>query len=321
MKGTLLAGLAALAATTYSIPGGAQSRPLAASDQPMAQAWTVTRSWDAAAEADFGRWVQTIGRAVEARRCRTLASCLDSPAINPLYVPGRRSTFRADCADVPYILRAFFAWRRHLPFMHTATVRGEAPARDGRYALSNRPTSTRRWTDYATPRRLLHDIGSSVHSGFFRMRPELDDSDTYPVRVDRRAIHPGTAFYDPDGHVLTVYEVHPDGEVRLIDGHPGGSFTARRFSAQLTLGSSRQGGGFRNFRPILMRRGELVRPRNAELPDYEPMVQHDPSRWVVRGRALAYHDWVRVSLGAPLPSPVAPSVPSSAPASVAYASR
>ena len=44
--------------------------------------------------ADNGR------RAVEAHRCRTLASCLDSPAINPLYVPGRRSTFRADCADV-----------------------------------------------------------------------------------------------------------------------------------------------------------------------------------------------------------------------------
>jgi len=311
MKGPLLSGLVALAAASFTHSAHAQRRPPGASDRPMDESWPVTRSWDSAAEAEFGRWVQTIGRAVEARRCRTLASCLDSPAINPLYVSGRRSTFRADCGDVPYILRAYFAWRRQLPFLHTASVRGERASRDGRYSYTNRPASTRRWSDYATPRRLLHDIGSSVHSGFFRMRPELDDSDTYPVCVDRGAIHPGTAFYDPDGHVLTVYEVRPDGEIRLIDGHPGGSFTARRFSSQLTLGSSRQGGGFRNFRPMLLRRGAVTRPRNAELADYDAMVQHDPSRWVVRGRQLGYHDWVRVRLGAPLP-PGAPPATTSA---------
>lgn len=308
MKGAHLTGLVALAAASLTRPALAQRRPLGESDRPMNETWTVTRSWDASAEAEFGRWVQTIGRAVEARRCRTLAACLDSPAINPLAVPGRRSTYRADCADVPYILRAFFAWRRHLPFVHTSRVQSEGPVRDGRYGISNHPASTLRWSDYATPRRLLHDIGSSVHSGFFRMRPELDDSDTYPVRVDRGAIHPGTAFYDPDGHVLVVYEVRRGGEIRLIDGHPGGSFTARRFSPQLTLGSSRQGGGFRNFRPMLLRRGAVVRPRNAELSDYDPMVQHDPARWVVRGRQLGYHDWVRVRLGAPLP-PTAPPAP------------
>ena len=262
----------------------------------MIESWPVTRSWDAAAEADYGRWVQTLGRAVEARRCTTLARCLDHPGLNPLYVAGRPSTFRADCADVPYILRAYFAWRRQLPFVHTAAVRAEREVRDGRATVSNRPASVLRWSDYATPRRLLHDIGSSVRSGFFRMGPERDDSDTYPVRVDRGAIHPGTTFYDPDGHVLVVYDVRPDGELRLIDGHPGGSFTARRFSAQLTLGSSRQGGGFRNFRPVLLRRGVVARPRNADLPDFDPMVQHDPARWVIDGRPLGYHDWVRARL-------------------------
>jgi hypothetical protein len=287
-----------VAALVLPPPASAPPRRVGASDRPIADAWPVVRSWDAAAEAEYGRWVQTIGRAVEARRCRTLADCLDRADLNPLAVPGRRSTFRADCADVPYILRAFFAWRRKLPFVHTASVRGERPARDGRYAFTNRPTSTRRWTDYATPRRLLHDLGSTVHSGYFRMRPELEDTDTYPVRVDRASIRPGTTFYDPDGHVLVVYEVRADGEVRLIDGHPGGSFTARRFSAQLTLGSSWQGGGFRNFRPVLVRDGVVSRPPNRALADYDPMVQHDPARWVVRGRALGYHDWVRALLAA-----------------------
>ncbi|MDB4928816.1 MAG: hypothetical protein JWM10_1300 [Myxococcaceae bacterium] len=318
MKGIIAGLFAVAAAMVLPAPAAAQLRPVAAaislpspasprprrvgaSDRPITEAWPVVRSWDGPAEAEYGRWVQTIGRAVEARRCRTLADCLDRADLNPLAVPGRRSTFRADCADVPYILRAFFAWRRKLPFVHTSSLRAERPARDGRYAFTNRPTSTRRWTDYATPRRLLHDLGSTVHSGYFRMRPELDDSDTYPVRVDREAIRPGTAFYDPDGHVLVVYEVRADGEVRLIDGHPGGSFTARRFSAQLTLGSSWQGGGFRNFRPVYLRDGVVSRPANRELADFDPMVQHDPARWVVGGRALGYHDWVRTRLGAPLP--------------------
>lgn len=294
------AALMALLTTLAGATAAAQPRRPAEADRPMAESWPVTRSWDAAAEAEFGRWVQTLGRAVEAHRCRTLASCLDSPAVNPLHVAGRRSTFRADCADVPYILRAYFAWRRHLPFVHTASLRAERGP-GGRYAFVNRPASTRRWSDYATPRRLLHDLGSTVHSGYFRMRPETEDSDTYPVRVDRASVRPGTTFYDPDGHVLIVYDVRPGGDVRLVDGHPGGSFTARRFSAQLTLGSSRQGGGFRNFRPVLLRRGTPTRPRNAELADYDPVAQHDPARWVVGGRQLGYHDWVRARLGAPSP--------------------
>jgi hypothetical protein len=266
----------------------------------MTESWPVTRSWDAAAEAEFGRWVQTIGRAVEARRCRTLASCLDSPAINPLYVSGRRSTFRADCADVPYILRAYFAWRRQLPFVHTAAVRGESASRDGRYAYTNRPASTRRWSDYATPRqaaarpRLVGALGLLPDAPRARRQRHLP-------RARRPRRHPPRhGLLRPRRPRADRLRGAPDGEIRLIDGHPGGSFTARRFSSQLTLGSSRQGGGFRNFRPMLLRRGAVTRPRNAELADYDAMVQHDPSRWVVRGRQLGYHDWVRVRLGAPL---------------------
>lgn len=292
----------ALAALLVTLCGGralaqqqrVQAQPATCeADRPIASAWPVTRSWDARAEAEYGAFVQSIGRAVEARRCRTLAACLDSPATNPLYVPGRRSGFRADCADVPYILRAYFSWRRHLPFVHAGAVRGEPDPRGVRYAANIVPAGPRRSSDYATPRSVFHVVGSTVHSGFFRLRPELEDTDTYPARVDRRGVRPGTAFYDPDGHVLVVYDVAANGEVRLIDGHPGGSFTARRFSHRLTLGSSAQGGGFRNFRPVILRNGAWTRPRNADLPDYDRSAQHDPSRWVVGGQPVGYHAWVR----------------------------
>ncbi len=258
----------------------------------------MTRSWDARAEREYGAWVRTIGLAVEAGRCRTLAGCLDRPDVNPLHVARRRWRFRADCGDVPYILRAYFSWRRGLPFVHTAAMRGERYGRGGPHAFTNRPRGTLTWADYATPRRLIEGLGSVVRSSFFRLRPELEDTDTYPARVDRQGVRPGTAFYDPDGHVLVVYAVDPDGAVRLIDGHPGGSFTARRFSERLTLGSSAQGGGFRNFRPIYLRGGAWARPRNAELPDHDHGAQHDPERWVSQGRRVGYHAWVRDRLAA-----------------------
>lgn len=278
---------------------GAQPRAAAcASERPTAESWPVTRSWDARAEREYGAWVRTLGEAVEAGRCRTLAGCLDRPDVNPLHVARRRWRFRADCGDVPYILRAYFSWRRGLPFVHTAAVRGERYDRRGPHAFTNRPSATRAWTDYATPRRLIEGLGSVVRSSFFRLRPELEDTDTYPARVDRQGVRPGTAFYDPDGHVLVVYAVDPDGTVRLIDGHPGGSFTARRFTDRITLGSSMQGGGFRNFRPVYLLGNTWVRPRNADLPDHDHGAQHDPARWVANGRHVGYHDWVRHRLTA-----------------------
>ena len=56
---------------------------------------------------------------------------------------------------------------------------------------------------------------------------------------------PGTVFYDPNGHVLVVYEVTAQGEVRLFDGHPDNSLSHPTLSARQELGPARFGGGFR----------------------------------------------------------------------------
>lgn len=264
-------------------------------DRPTAEVWQVTRTWDAAAEREYGEFVSAIGRAVAEHRCGTLRACLANPAINPLLEPGSRPLrIRADCADVPYILRAYFAYRRGLPFAFARRLRGRG--RDRRYMRNVRPEGVYTWMDFATPRRLLQEIGSLVHSGFMRTGPDVENSDFYPVRIDRSAIHPGTVFYDPNGHVLVVYDVRPNGDVLFFDGHPGGSITAVRFSERQVLGSAWQGGGFRNFRPIAWVNGQLVHTPNAQLADYDGASQYDRASYRVAGRPVDYHTWVRSRL-------------------------
>lgn len=260
----------------------------------MAVAWPAEHQWSDEMEARYSAFVAAIGRAVAAGHCRTLSGCLDSPNHNPLHPREahlRPLRLHADCADVPYTLRAYFAWRNHLPFAFTRTLRGGG--RDPRYMAHTRPVGLRLWTEYRTPRQLFRDIASAVHSGYFRMGPTEQSSDYYQAPVDRRAIRPGTAFYDPDGHVLVVYEVRPDGDVLLFDGHPDNSVSHPHLTDRIDVGSPRQGGGFRNHRP-LVRDGATYRlARNDELSRVASVSDLSADRFVVDGQRTDYHRWVR----------------------------
>jgi hypothetical protein len=264
-------------------------------DQPTASSWRVTRSWTPALETRYGRFVQRIGRAVAARRCGHLNDCLNNPAINPYHKPEDRPLhFRADCADVPYVLRAYFSFRNGLPFVWTRAMVGRGG--DARYLLNSHASGIRRWTDYATPRELFEGIGSEVHSGFFRIAPEADDGDTYQASINRTSIHPGTVFYDPNGHVLVVYEIMPNGEVRFFDGHPDNTISHPSFSPRQELGPAAFGGGFRNFRPFTIRGNEVRFTPNRQIRDSAGRLPFDRSRYRVRNVLVTYHEWVRARL-------------------------
>lgn len=264
-------------------------------DAPMGSAWPATRTWNASYEQRFGRFVQRIGRAVAAGRCRHLSDCLNDASINPLHEPGARPLrFRADCADLPYVLRAWFAYRNRLPFAWTRAMTGRG--RDPRYLLDARPSGTRLWTDFATPRALFEHIGEEVHSGYFRLAPELDAGDTYQTAVRRTAIRPGTVFYDPNGHVLMVYEVMADGEVRLFDAHPDNSISHPSLSPRQERGTARFGGGFRNFRPLSVHAGIARFTPNRQLREWGGRTQFDDTHHIVAGAPSDYHAWIRARL-------------------------
>ncbi len=87
--------------------------------------WEVARQWSPAEEELFSEFIQNIGKAIKARKCKTTDECLRSPVANPLFAknnPSGMISIFADCADLPYILRAYFAFMRKLPFVYPKGV-------------------------------------------------------------------------------------------------------------------------------------------------------------------------------------------------------
>ncbi|MFO0670162.1 MAG: hypothetical protein U0235_11125 [Polyangiaceae bacterium] len=260
-------------------------------------------AWDAQAEAEYGAFIARIGEARAAGKCTTLNACVDDPAINPYRAPtDAKLDLFADCADVPMELRAYFATKTRRAFKFVSAVAsdhdipGQPPpeGEDLRYTSGNHPIAWSTAAGSKTMQRFMSKVSASVHSGFFRMAPEVEDSDTYPIKPSRASLRPGTVYYDPNGHVLVVYRVDADGTIWTFDGHPDNSLTFGRFTeGAYALGGRAQGGGFRNFRPTRVEAGTLVSLTNAELSDYGDNQY---------GHGTGYFDWIRVSLGG-TPSP------------------
>ena len=265
-------------------------------DRPTTEAWPAVNQWDARLEAEYAEFVAGLGDAVEARRCHRLAECLRDPTANTTYEPAVDAALalHLDCADLPYVLRAYFAFKRRLPFGFVASTRGTG--RDPRYAIGIAPASYRTWQDYPTPRKLLRGVVGQVHSGMYRMAPDVEGSDFYPLRIAPGAVRPGAIYYDPNGHVLVVARVRPDGAVYLIDGHPDGSLTWKRFGAAFAIGTARLGGGFKAFRPMRLVDGAVVRATNAELADFDGEGQYAHRDAPGAADRDGYHAWVRASL-------------------------
>ncbi|MFO0628571.1 MAG: hypothetical protein U0325_23560 [Polyangiales bacterium] len=270
-------------------------------DAPIAEAWPVAARWTPREEEDYARFVARIGAAVRDRRCGRVDRCLRDPAINTLYDPTTDSRLRldVDCADLPYVLRGYFAFKRRLPFGFVAAVRGTYSA-TARYVLGVRPTAWRAWTVFRTPRQAIEAAVDTAWTIMYRTPPETERSDFYPVTVRRGALRPGSIYYDPNGHVLVVSEVRDDGQIYLIDGHPDGSLTWKRFGAAFALGTRRLGGGFKNHRPLRMdARGALEWIPNTELTDRDDAQQWDRAQWVAQGHPVTYPEWVRAQLARP----------------------
>lgn len=250
----------------------------AAFDLPMAEAWPAVNRWSAAMESEYSAFVTALGAAVAERRCGRLDRCLRDRTVNTLYDEGDQGlSFSVDCADLPYLLRGYFAFKRRLPFGYVSRVVGVGD--DDRYTVNTRPVEWTTWTRHRSPRRLFSEMTSAVHSGMYRLSPRRERGDFYPCAVRRGVVRPGTAFYDPNGHVLVVTEVRRDGVVYLLDGHPDGSLTYKRFGEAFAIGSRGLGGGFKNFRPLRWDGRVLHRAANTEIDGFDGESQWSPAVW------------------------------------------
>jgi hypothetical protein len=134
-----------------------------------------------------------------------------------------------------------------------------------------KPQPPKRPTNFA---EYLRDVGDVVHTGAVRVVAADDNTDFYTVPLTRKALHPGTVYADPYGHVLMLVHLVPEADGKpgvylAVDAEPDGSITRKRFWRgnflfvhDPALGSP----GFKHFRPIVgEKNGPLRRLTNAEI--------------------------------------------------------
>lgn len=177
-----------------------------------------------------------------------------------------------DCADFPYFLRSYFAWKNSLPFSYRACSRGTAK----KPPVCNLATIETGFVQYAAPpatfKTLSHTLMDVVHSGNGRTALASEATDFYPVALRRETLWPGTIYADPYGHVLVLVKwvqqtANSPGILFAADAQPDNSIGRKRFweGTFLFANSSSAGAGFKAFRPLANNRTLLS---NDELPDY-----------------------------------------------------
>ncbi len=275
--------------------------------------------WSDVDERDYSEFVSSIGKS----GCNTVDACLHGPG-NPFRASDPPDTrFYSDCANLPYVLRAYFAWKRGLPFSYASGVAPRGSSSDIRYSMNGNQITGR--TDVLTGSTdgysLLRTLISATSSAPYRVHPALEtprEPDFYSVALAPKSIRPGTIIYDPDGHVAVVYQVERDGRIQFMDAHPDNTMTRGYYDLRFVRGPPAVGGGFKNWRPMRLegytRRGDgvltgghVVLASNSQIPDFsdEQYYGNGPrtgdagwasGTFTLNGEAMDYYDYVRAKV-------------------------
>ena len=197
--------------------------------------------WNLALEGLYAAWIEQLFDA-------PVDENLSFPSLEPvLRAPGRNFLHdylglgedkglpaTPDCADLPYFLRAYFAWKMALPIAYRACNRGSsrAPPRCG--SATVRDEFTRGTVTGAGFRALSRQLVDVVHSGSARTALNDEATDYYPVELSRQTLWPGTVYADPYGHVLVLTQWLPQtsgrpGLLLAVDAQPDNSVNRKRF--------------------------------------------------------------------------------------------
>jgi len=284
--------------------------------------WRITRDhWSAADEKGYEDFVTALG----AEDCWTVDECIKSPA-NPYRGTDPRVKFLMDCADVPYFLRAYYAWKNGLPFgWQSAMQSGDGPRGDIRYS-SNGNRIVGRSAIPATasgvsaiPR--LFEIINTVSTAMYRRnavtQSERYFSDTYSPALTREAIRPGTIAYDVNGHAAIVWRVEPNGRILIFSSHPDHTLSRSFVGREFLRTGPELGSIYQNWRPVtlvgykrlsngVLVGGHLVGTPDGDIPEFSleqytgnPPV--NPTLWslakfVKGGEEMDFYTYVRASL-------------------------
>jgi hypothetical protein len=235
--------------------------------------------WDLATEAFYAAWIEHLFEAPPEQSLSfdSLGPVLRDPERNLLFNylgngEDNRLPAEPDCADLPYFLRTYFAWKLGLPIAYRPCTRGsrsspptcQAPVAETRFLGSMASAQV-----FAEASRKMMD---TVHSGSARTALRDEATDVYPVALDRSTLWPGTLFADPYGHIMVVVKWLPQrgresGLLLAVDAQPDNSVTRKRFweGTFLFAQTPSAGPGFKAFRPVVQTGGGMRQLPNSAL--------------------------------------------------------
>lgn len=246
--------------------------------------WKTLRGWDGGTEAIYSAWINALFYGCDEQASwSALHEVTQNQNQNFLYnylswgedgADGKNSVImQPDCADNPFFLRAYFAWKLGLPFGYHVCNRGSLShnPKAGQW-ITNETSSTK-----ALPVPAFNDflirMKDGVHSGTARIALDDENSDYYPVPLEREALHPGIIFADPYGHTLIlvgwVSQTNDSpGLLLSVDAQPDGTVGIKRFwKGNFLFNTSGVIGepGFKAFRPISVNKAVPYLMQNKEL--------------------------------------------------------
>ncbi len=271
--------------------------------------------WTETDEKEFGQFLTEMGES----GCSTVNRCLHD-ARNPFRASDAHgATFEADCADLPYYLRFYFAWKRGLPFSFVSEVEPRGHTRDMRYTAAGNRVTARLFPAGQNGYAVLDYLRDAVSSATYRIHPELEtpeQQDLYSPAITPKSIRPGTVVYDPNGHLVVIWKVENNGRVHYLDAHPDYSVTRGFYDMRFVRSSPGMGAGFKNWRPQSLegasrnadgsfRGGHIVVAANKDIADFSleqyfgnglrpaSDAQWKQGRFTLNNEALDYYDYVR----------------------------
>jgi len=246
--------------------------------------WKTQQGWNPAMESFYSAWVNalfqgcdeqsswpSLHEVTQNRDRNILHNCLSLGEDDP--ENKNRVIMEPDCADNPFFLRAYFAWKLGLPFGYHICDRGwvgRSP-RTGQW-ITNENASSKSDPVQAF-NSFLRNMMNGVHSGTGRTALNDENSDYYPLPLQQKALRPGTVFADPYGHTFILVRWVPQtkenpGLLLAVDAQPDNTIAIKRFwRGNFLFNTSEVVGepGFKAFRPITLENGKLQMLKNEAL--------------------------------------------------------
>jgi hypothetical protein len=251
---------------------------------PKGVVWKTIRGWNSATETIYSAWINALFQGSDEQSSwPALHEVTQNRDHNFLFNylslgeddanSKNKVIMEPDCADNPFFLRAYFSWKMGLPFGYHLCDRGYLGKNPGTGQWITNETSTSKNNPVLAFNSFVRNLMNGVHSGTARTALSNENSDYYPVALDRAALRPGTVYADPYGHTLILVSWVPQtknkpGVLLSVDAQPDKTIAIKRFwKGNFLFNTSEVVGepGFKAFRPILFDNGKFHLMKNEAL--------------------------------------------------------